>query len=62
MDTIGTNDRLYNEINGLKKRIKSLENENNDFKNIIKNLDQDYKTQEIKAIKKLLIIEKKKIK
>ena len=44
MDTIGTNDRLYNEINGLKKRIKSLENENNDFKNIIKNLDQDYKT------------------
>ena len=39
MNTTEINDRLCNEITELKKRIKVLENENTNFKNVIKNLE-----------------------
>ena len=43
-----TNDRLINEINQLKTRIKVLEEENTSFKNIIKNLESRILTLENK--------------
>ena len=48
MDKSEINDKLCDEINKLKKRIKFLENENENFKNTIKNLESRLKKIEDK--------------
>ena len=60
MNTTEINDRLCNEITELKKRIKVLENENTNFKNVIKNLESILKIILDKLDDKALINNKTK--